>query len=235
MPNNSSAKEGCNVKVIKNGPYVVSGNIPLLSMTIECDNKGTPAKWVIGEKMNTSENYALCRCGQSNNKPFCDGTHVKVNFDGTETSENELYEKIAKEIDGPTLKLKDAEILCASARFCHRSGDIWEVIHRSDDQKARENVIVNAFDCPSGRLVILDKKTGMEIEPVLEKSIGVIEDPSIGASGPFWVRGGIPVYSAQGKIYEVRNRVTLCRCGKSTNKPFCDSSHYPEEDREVKK
>ena len=39
--------------------------------------------------------------------------------------------------------------------------------------------------------------------------------------------------SAEGKLYEVRNRVTLCRCGKSTNKPFCDSSHYPEEDREV--
>jgi CDGSH-type Zn-finger protein len=52
-------------------------------------------------------------------------------------------------------------------------------------------------------------------------------------SGPIWVRGGISVYSGQGMLYEVRNRVTLCRCGKSTNKPFCDSSHYPEEDREV--
>ena len=74
----------------------------------------------------------------------------------------------------------------------------------------------------------------MIIERDLEKSIGVIEDPSIGASGPFWVRGGIPIYSAGGELYEVRNRLTICRCGKSTNKPFCDSSHYPEEDREVK-
>ncbi len=235
MPINSDVKEDCKVKVIKNGPYVVSGNIPLYSMTIDCDNQGIPARWIIGEKLNTSENYSLCRCGQSNNKPFCDGSHVKVNFDGTETSDNEPYEKIAKEIDGPTLKLKDAEILCASARFCHRGGDIWEVIHRSDDPKARENVIANAFDCPSGRLVVVDKKNGLTLEPALEKSIGAINDPSIGANGPFWVRGGIPIYSAQGKIYEVRNRVTLCRCGKSTNKPFCDSSHYPEEDREVKK
>jgi len=44
-------------------------------------------------------------------KPFCDSTHVKVNFDGTEVSDNELFEKMAKEIDGPALHLKDAEIL----------------------------------------------------------------------------------------------------------------------------
>jgi CDGSH-type Zn-finger protein len=203
-------------------------------MTIECNNQGTPAKWIIEEKMRTPENYALCRCGQSNTKPFCDGSHIKVNFDGTETSDNEPFDKMAKVIDSPELKLKDAEILCASARFCHRGGDIWEVIHRSNDPAAKKNVIENSCDCPSGRLVVIDKKTGLIIERDLEKSIGVIEDPSIGASGPFWVRGGIPIYSAGGELYEVRNRLTICRCGKSTNKPFCDSSHYPEEDREVK-
>jgi CDGSH-type Zn-finger protein len=158
---------------------------------------------------------------------------LKVTFDGTETSDNDPFEKIAKEIDGPELTLKDAEILCASARFCHRGGDIWDSIPQSTDTKVKKNAIENALDCPSGRLVVLDKKTGMTLEPALAKSIGMIEDPSKGVSGPFWVRGGIPIYSADGKLYEVRNRVTLCRCGKSTNKPFCDSSHYPEEsDRE---
>lgn len=71
------------------------------------------------------------------------------------------------------------------------------------------------------------------MEPPLAHSIGLIKDPTIGVDGPLWVRGGIPVFSAEGKLYEVRNRVTLCRCGKSTNKPFCDSSHYPEEYQEV--
>jgi hypothetical protein len=137
---------------------------------------------------------------------------------------------MAKEIDGPELKLKDAEILCASARFCHRGGDIWETIHRTNKPDAKKNVIENASDCPSGRLVVIDKKTGQTIEPTLEKSIGAVHDPSKEVDGPFWVRGGIPVYSADGKLYQIRNRVTLCRCGKSTNKPFCDSSHYPEED-----
>ena len=232
MPTNSSAKEDGKITVSKNGPYLVSGGIPLFNTTITCDAQGIPAKWVIGKNLKTTENYSLCRCGQSTNKPFCDGTHLKVNFDGTETSTNEPFENVAKIIDGPELKLKDEEILCASARFCHRGGDIWDAIPQSNDPKVKKNAIENAYDCPSGRLVVLDKKTGMILEPVLAKSIGIIEDPSKGVGGPLWVRGGIPVYSADGKLYEVRNRVTLCRCGKSTNKPFCDSSHYPEEDRE---
>lgn len=128
--------------------------------------------------------------------------------------------------------MKDAEILCASARFCHRGGDIWQVIPKSDEPKAKKNVIENECDCPSGRLVVIDKVSGKTIEPSLEKSIGLIQDPAIGVDGLLWVRGGIPIYSAEGKLWEVRNRVTLYRCGKSTNKPFCDSSHYPEEDRE---
>jgi len=221
------------IRVLKNGPYIVSGNVPLRQMTIHCDNTSIPSDWLMGEKLRTSETYALCRCGQTKNKPFCDGTHVQINFDGTETSDNEPFEKIAKVIDGPELMLKDAEILCASARFCHRGGDIWPQIPKSDDPKLKENAIRNAVDCPSGRLVIIEKQTGKTIEPSFEKSIGFIEDQGIGVDGPIWVRGNIPVYSADSKLYEVRNRVTLCRCGKSTNKPFCDSSHYPEEYQEV--
>jgi CDGSH-type Zn-finger protein len=203
-------------------------------MTIKCGNSGIPVKWEKGENIKTPETYALCRCGQSSNKPFCDGTHIKVNFDGTEVSDNEPFEKMAKKTDGPELLLKDAEILCASARFCHRGGDIWENVPKSKNPAAKKNAVEDACDCPSGRLVVIDKKSGESVEPVLEKSIGAVEDPAIGTSGPFWVRGGIPVYGSDGKLYEVRNRVTLCRCGKSTNKPFCDSSHYPKEDREVK-
>ena len=227
------ANDKIKIRVLKNGPYIVSGSVPLRKMTIQCDNTSIPSDWLMGEKLATSETYALCRCGQTKNKPFCDGTHVQVSFDGTELSDNEPFEKMAKVIDGPELMLKDAEILCASARFCHRGGDIWPQIPKSNDPKLKENALRNACDCPSGRLVIIDKQTGKTIEPPLEKSIGFVEDQGIGVDGPIWVRGNIPVYSAEGKLYEVRNRVTLCRCGKSTNKPFCDSSHYPEGDQEV--
>jgi CDGSH-type Zn-finger protein len=63
------------------------------------------------------------------------------------------------------------------------------------------------------------------VEPSLAPSIGLVHDTAKKIGGPIWVRGGIPVVGADGKEYEVRNRVTLCRCGASGNKPFCDGSH----------
>lgn len=214
--------------VSRNGPYLVSGQVPIFEQVIMADAEGTAVEWREGKKYQYKERCGLCRCGQSKNKPFCDGTHIKVSFDGTEVADHELSSSQTKKIDGPTLKLKDAEILCASARFCHRAGGIWDLVPQSSDMEARRTAIEEACNCPSGRLVVCDKKTARALEPEIERSIGLIEDPQMQCSGPIWVRGGIPIKSADGKTYEVRNRVTLCRCGKSTNKPFCDSSHFPE-------
>jgi len=217
------------IKVSKNGPYLVLGEVSIAEQIIVADAEGTATEWREGKKYQYKERCGLCRCGQSKNKPFCDGTHMKVNFDGTEMADRKLYSNQVKEINGPTLKLNDAEILCASARFCHREGGIWRLVPQSSNEDARRIAIEEACDCPSGRLVICDKTTGRVFEPEIGRSIGLIEDPQMGVSGPIWVRGAILVESVDGKIYEIRNRVTLCRCGKSTNKPFCDSSHYPEE------
>jgi CDGSH-type Zn-finger protein len=221
--------DGYKIKVSKNGPYLVSAGVPILKQTIICDSEGTSFEWRVDTKYSLQEKCALCRCGQSKNKPFCDGTHVKVGFDGTETAGQEEYLNEAIEIDGPAVKLTDIEILCASARFCHRAGGIWNLIPQSGEPEAKRIIIEEACDCPSGRLVVWDKKTKKTIEPDFEKSIVLVEDPWVGVIGPIWVRGGIPVESVEGKAYRVRNRVTLCRCGKSSNKPFCDSSHYPEQ------
>ena len=220
------------IQVTRNGPYLVTGNIPLYRMIIKCDSTGTPSEWVWAEKLENKESYLLCRCGQTKTKPFCDSTHLKINFDGTEDFDNVPFEQMAKQIVGSKLTLKDAEILCASARFCHRGGDIWDQIPKTDVPEITANCVRNAFDCPSGRLVVADNASGKVLEPALDQAIGLIEDPAIGRDGPLWVRGGIPIYSADGKPYEVRNRMTLCRCGKSTIKPFCDSNHYPEEAQE---
>ena len=217
------------ITVSRNGPYLVLGEVPVVEQIIVADAEGTANEWRVGRKYQYKEKCGLCRCGQSKNKPFCDGTHMKVSFDGTETTDQEPYTSQIKEIDGPTLKLDDAEILCASARFCHRAGGIWNLVPQSSNEEARRIAIEEACDCPSGRLVVCDKKAGRTLEPKMERSIGLIEDPQMACSGPIWVRGGIPIRSADGKIYELRNRVTLCRCGKSSIKPFCDSSHFPEQ------
>jgi len=216
------------IKITKNGPYVVSGGIPLSEQIICIDSEGQCHGWREGKKYPLQETYALCRCGHSRNKPFCDGTHVKIHFDGTETASREPYLEQANEIDGPGLKLTDAQDLCASARFCHRAGGIWKLTKQSDAPEAKQKAIEEACDCPSGRLVAWEKG-GEAIEPKFEPSIGLVEDPQAGVMGPIWVRGGIPIESADGTIYEIRNRVTLCRCGKSANKPFCDGSHLSSE------
>jgi len=213
------------IKVSKDGPYLVSGSIPLLEKIIKYDSKWDTCEWQDGKTYPRQEHYELCRCGQSHNKPFCDGRHLKIKFDGTETASHTLYRDEAVVIDGSGLKLSDAKILCASARFCHRAGGIWNIIDTSNNPGDKQIAIEEAADCPSGRLIVYDKQTGKPIEPIFEPSIVLIDDPYIKTIGPLWVRGGIPIISSDGKLYEIRNRVTLCRCGKSQNKPFCDSSH----------
>ncbi len=217
--------DGMKIIVSKNGPYLVEGGVPLIWDEICNDDEGYCRKWKEVTRYPIEEKYALCRCGHSMNKPFCDGTHEKIQFNGTETAGNESYLRHPKVVEGKTLKLEDVENLCVHARFCMRAGAIWNLTRQSDIPEARETAIEEACNCPSGRLVLHDKGNGQVIEPELEKSIVVIEYPVRNEHGPLWVRGGIPVVSGDGKSYTVRNRVTLCRCGKSGNKPFCDGSH----------
>jgi CDGSH-type Zn-finger protein len=219
------SSNGMKIVVSKDGPYIVSGSIPLDMQIITPNSEGFSWEWKQGEKFEAKPEYHLCRCGHSEHKPFCDGTHAKINFEGTETATRKPFERQAETFDGPTLTLSDAENLCAFARFCDPGGKIWSLIEQTDDPEARELTIREANHCPAGRLVVHDKKTGKEIEHKLAPSIGVVEDPALGCSGPLWVRGGIAVESHDGKPYEARNRVTLCRCGASSNKPFCNGSH----------
>jgi len=222
MPTNKKPK----ILITKDGPYLVSGNLPLAKEIIVCDASGDPIKWVKGKKYPDREEYLLCRCGQSKNKPFCDQTHKKIGFNGKLTASQKKYLDQAEKITGPDLVLTDAEELCALARFCHRSGGTWNLTENSDNKDSRKTAIEEACNCPSGRLIAWDKKTKKAIEPKFNKSISLVEDPQKEVSGPIWAKGGIDLESEEGEKYETRNRVTLCRrCGQSKNKPFCDGCH----------
>lgn len=222
----AKSKRGMKIVVSKDGPYQVSGDVPLSMQIITPNKEGLSWDWKLGKEFDPkTPEYSLCRCGQSKNKPFCDGTHTKIRFDGTERATRKPYVRQAEMFDGPTLTLSDAEELCAFARFCDPGGKIWSLIEQTDDPKLRELTIREANHCPAGRLVVHDKKTGKEIEEKFSPSIAVVEDPALGVSGPLWVRGGITIESQDGKPYEIRNRVTLCRCGASSNMPFCNGSH----------
>jgi CDGSH-type Zn-finger protein len=213
------------VQVVKNGPYMVAGELPLTQQTIGTNAAGESVKWVAGSAIPTPQPYALCRCGHSASKPFCDGSHAKVGFDGTETASRKSYQDQARVIRGPAMSLTDAESLCAFARFCDPHGQVWNLVNETDNPQARKHFLREVGDCPSGRLVAWENVSGRPIEPTYEPSIGLIEDPIKKCSGPIWLRGGVQVVAADGFKYEVRNRVTLCRCGASNNKPFCDGAH----------
>lgn len=217
-------KTPAKIVITKNGPYEVTGSLPLDKQIIVADEDGMPIGWEKGQDYQVEETYSLCRCGKSKNKPFCDGTHEK-GFNGTETASTKKYLNQAQIMEGPDLDLSDAPSFCASASFCDRAGGTWELIKNSDNPESKKLAIQQCCDCPSGRLVAWDKKTGKAIEPKFEMEISLIEDPPSGVSGSIWVKGGVKIESESGRTYETRNRVTLCRCGKSKNKPFCDGNH----------
>ena len=214
------------IVVSEDGPYEVMGNVPLSKVTIVTDAEGGSEKWEQGKVYSPQESYSLCRCGQSRTKPFCDASHLKNHFDGTEAASREPYMDQAETMQGPEFALTDVQGLCAFARFCDPNGQVWAQVKHTGNPKVREQFLRQVGNCPSGRLVAWDKKTQKPIEPELPVSIVLIEDPTQGCSGPIWVRGGIEIESEAGGFkYEVRNRVTLCRCGQSQNKPFCDGTH----------
>ena len=226
LPHKRADNKG-RIKVTKNGPYIVTGGLPLRGMVIEVDYKGYPLHWVLTKNYKARETYSLCRCGRSKNKPYCDGSHEKVCFKGVETADRTPYLEDVRVYDGPELKLTDKKVLCIGAGFCTRAGNSWNLTVNSDTPEYKETAIQQAADCPSGRLVEWDKR-GNAIEPDLEPSIAVTEDQD-GVSGALWVRGGVEIEAADGHVYEVRNRVTLCRCGRSQIQPLCDGSHLSED------
>jgi CDGSH-type Zn-finger protein len=213
------------IKVSEDGPYTVSGGIPLVDKILVPDSEGLSKGWRVGKHYPAKEEYDLCRCGQSKDMPFCDLTHGEIFFDGTETASRKPFiEQIEPETIGPELVMTDVVALCADARFCDRAGGAWDNTRASDNPESKKIAIQEVWDCPAGRLVLHDKK-GKLIEPRFAPTIGLVVDPVKQVLGPIWVQGGIPIEAADGTVYEIRNRVTLCRCRKSTNKPFCDGKH----------
>lgn len=218
---NEKAK-GMKIKVLEDGPYLVTGNVPLSEKIIS--SKGGNYEWKEGEELPQSATYTLCRCGKTKTPPFCDGMHTKAGFFGEENASRKSYAERAMLCKGPEIDMMD-DRRCAFARFCHRHGsDAWELIVRSNDPQEREEAIKAAAACPSGRLVAVTKD-GEILEPELEPGIEIIQDPERGVSGGIYVKGGIPIEATDGTQYEIQNRVVLCRCGSSRIKPFCDATH----------
>lgn len=220
--------EKFSIKIVANGPYLLFGKVPITVQTIEPDAQGKPWTLLAGDVDYGQEQQpvALCRCGSSKNAPYCDGSHQAAYWSGELTANRAPLLDDARTIQGPTVSLTDNESYCAFARFCEAQGDTWNQTQQSDEPKMRSLAIRTSKHCLSGRLKVWDNATGEPFEPKLSPAIGLVQDPAIGVSGPIWVQGGIAVIAPDGFTFELRNRVALCRCGQSSNKPFCDGTHF---------
>jgi len=215
------------ISVRPHGPYIVKGAVTLLHKRTIRSERSEALTWTTEGELETGATYALCRCGASARKPFCDGSHARVGFDGTETADPGPVADRQTIREVPPLRIKEDHSLCSKAGFCvNRFGRLAQLGDDAEDVRVRSQVIAIIEHCPSGALsceIRTQDGAGAEalipVEPDLPREIAVT------ARGPLWVTGGIPIERADGRPVDVRNRVVLCRCGQSKNKPFCDGSH----------
>ena len=210
VPHEQRVPAHASIKVTRGGPYLVKG-------AVEVDNAS-------GEVCTTSGTSCLCRCGGSRSKPFCDGTHASFAFDGTESADHsQIAERRVSYVVDENLTVYDDRTRCAHFGQCTDGlpnvfgGDPDFVQPGSADPDRIAEVVAG---CPSGALAYALGDDAHPVEVVRFPAVKPIVD------APYRIVGGIEVTGSDGEAYEVRARQTLCRCGQSANKPFCDGSHW---------
>ncbi len=205
----SDGTNGQMIRVLDGGPYRVEGGVPLL------DHEGTG--------IEAPPAYSLCRCGGSKNKPFCDGSHKSNNFNGQEFASKDTASDRAESFVGEGITIHDDKSRCAHAGVC--TDDLPQVFRLgvepwTDPNAAGADEIARVISlCPSGSLSYSLPGSPEPVEHPEGPSIMVAKD------APLAVRG-VQVVAGDGEAYDARERQTLCRCGGSRNKPFCDGAHW---------
>ena len=223
-------EESKRIEVFENGPFILRGNIPVVRKTQVVTEYGEPITWKKGPTLEQGpDDDALCRCGHSHRKPFCDGTHCEIEFDGTETADpRPTTERRVRIPGGKQIIVRRDYSLCMEAGFCgNRFGTVDTMLDQVDDPNVLSQVIAMIERCPSGSYTYTLSEGDEDIEPDLPQEVAAVTEMTDKGPimGPLWVTGGIPVERSDGQPLETRNRVTLCRCGLSKNKPLCDGEH----------
>ena len=174
-----------------------------------------------GEELPTKKVIALCRCGKSANKPFCDGAHKEAGFQGDKQTDG--ADDLRDSYEGKEITIYDNRGICAHAAACTKNlasvfrykQEPWIVPDGADF----EAVIAAVKACPSGALSYSIK--GEEHRNVDSEAV-----ISIWKDGPYCVAGSVDLSGEGWGHGAAKDRYTLCRCGGSKNKPFCDGSHW---------
>lgn len=195
------------IEIRPDGPYAVTGLEELVGPT------GAPIA-------HAGFGVMLCRCGGSRNKPFCDGMHKRNGFSGRRIADGSADKVDTYRAGG--VEIRDNRSICAHAGAC--TDGLAAVFKYGSEPwidpagAAAQAIMQTVRACPSGALSC--SVDGAPVEPETARpSISVTRD------GPYAVRGITlqGVAFAQGADPQ---KFTLCRCGASKNKPFCDGSHW---------
>jgi glutamate synthase domain-containing protein 2/uncharacterized Fe-S cluster protein YjdI len=200
-------KSNSSIETKEDGPYVTS----------ELSNFKTSR----GDKAKTSKTMVLCRCGHSESKPFCDGSHIKVNFK-SEKIEGRQSDTVDDYI-GRGIIIHDNRGVCSHIGYCT---DSLPSVFRMDmepwidpDGACVEDIIKVIKMCPSGAL-------SYSVDCVKHDSLDREPSISLRRDGPYHIVGGVGLVDYDKSKPESKEHFTLCRCGGSKNKPFCDGTHF---------
>ena len=147
------------IRIAENGPYRVTGGVPLTQRYPAMSIHGEPLEWdPVGEDIEqppVRQKYSLCRCGRSANKPFCDDTHIEIGFDGSLTADRHAGSERRKTYQGAGIVMTDDTSLCSDTGFCGtRFTKVWQMIERTDDPEIKARLLRMVTNCPSGRLEV---------------------------------------------------------------------------------
>lgn len=185
-----------------------------------------------GESLSTTVGIALCRCGKSNNKPFCDGTHSIIGFSSQNMNLNEndtnklTVKNKRRDYVGKEITIHDNRRICSHAKECvNNLPFVFKLGSRpwiDSDGSKMQDIIKTVRKCPSGALSY--SIDGIEYRDPKEQRDPIL---MVLKNGPYYITGGIELIGENIEFGEgaSKEHYTLCRCGASENKPFCDGTH----------
>jgi CDGSH-type Zn-finger protein/uncharacterized Fe-S cluster protein YjdI len=195
----------------ENGPLIVE-TPPNLTGSVAAELSGRPKA-------------ALCRCGASANKPFCDGTHTKIGFDSAPDRGALRNTPIdySGEVNGVAVTVSYTPVLCTHAARCQaRAAAVFDPKQKPWIQPGNgtlDSILDVIAACPSGAL-----RVSVGEQPAQHMTTGDVTI-EVEKNGPFHVTN-IALDAEFNGAGASRAKYSLCRCGLSKNKPFCDGSHY---------
>jgi len=173
-----------------------------------------------GRKLPLEPVTSLCRCGKSASKPYCDGTHAKIGFLGTK-KEDRVPDRV-KDYTGRDIVIHDNRGVCAHDGACVRSlPAVFNTERRpwiNPDGAGVKAIIETVEKCPSGAL-------SYSIGSRRYRDLDRVAAIRAAKNGPLEMTGFIALVDDQGSEPESKEHCTLCRCGESSNRPFCDGTH----------